>query len=229
MVQNIGYKLYPSDFSSDTTQYRLSFSVRSPDVIQGKWKLHIKKGEEEDFLSLFSEEIASPDWRNYTVAVSLDIADSFLSADWVELLFEGSPATADFSLDNISLGDGDDLTWQDEANERIEKLRKRRVELNFLDIEALGLTIEVEQTSHLFPFGQAVDSDLIASCYDTNQDDNYCNYVRNNFNMITDTYRLHRLGKPSIAEMVLRLTVMTTDYSLYSLEVKYSNELELIL
>ena len=51
------------------------------------------------------------------------------------------------------------------------------------------MTVEVIQTSHLFPFGQAVDSPVIASCYDRKQDDNYCSYVKNNFNMITDTFR----------------------------------------
>ena len=183
--------LSPSDFISSTSQFRLNFSVRGPEVFLGKWKLHIVKGEEEDFLSLFTEEILSPDWQNYTLAV--DITDSVITADWVELLFEASPATADFSLDDISLGDDDDLTWQDEANDRIEKLRKRRVEFNFLDIDASELTVEVEQTSHLFPFGQAVDSDIIASCYDADQDDNYCSYARNNFNMITDTYRLDQI------------------------------------
>ena len=150
------------------------------------------KGEDEEFFSLFSEEMSSPDWQNYTLTV--DIPDSVTTADLVELLFEGSPAQANFELDNISLtaGDGDDLTWQDEANQRIEKLRKRKVEFNFLDIEARELTVEVEQTSHLFLFGQAVDSDLIASCYDSGRDENYCNYVRNNFNIITDTYRLDK-------------------------------------
>ena len=78
----------------------------------------------------------------------------------------------------------------EQRTSRLEKLRKRRVEFNFLDIDASELTVEVEQTSHLFPFGQAVDSDIIASCYDADQDDNYCSYARDNFNMITDTYRL---------------------------------------
>ena len=136
---------------------------------------------------MFSQELSSPDWQNYTV--TLDIPDSVATADLVELLFEGSPAMANFELDNISLAADDDLAWQDEANDRIEKLRKRRVEFNLLDIEARELTVEVEQTSHLFPFGQAVDSDIIASCYDSGQDDNYCSYVSNNFNIITDTYR----------------------------------------
>ena len=179
--------LSPSDFTSDTAQFRLGFSVRALQALRGKWKLRIMRGEDEEFFSLFSQELSSPDWQNYTV--TLDIPDSVATADLVELLFEGSPAMANFELDNISLAADDDLAWQDEANDRIEKLRKRRVEFNLLDIEARELTVEVEQTSHLFPFGQAVDSDIIASCYDSGQDDNYCSYVSNNFNIITDTYR----------------------------------------
>ena len=63
---------------------------------------------------------------------------------------------------------------------------------SFPDIDARELRLEVEQTSHLFPFGQAVQSVAIASCYDQVTDsalDNYCQYVRSNFNWIVDTYR----------------------------------------
>ena len=181
--------LSPASFSPQNAHFQLSFSVRANQAILAKWKLHMMKDEEEEFLSLFSEEIVSIDWKNYTV--TLDIDDSVSGADSVELMFEGSPAAANFSLDNISLltNDGDD-SWKEEANDRIEKLRKRTVELNFHDIDARELVLEIEQTSHLFPFGQAVDSAIIGSCYETGRDDNYCSYVRNNFNMITDTYRL---------------------------------------
>ena len=77
----------------------------------------------------------------------------------------------------------------DDANARIEEIRKSNVEFNFLDVEATELSIEVEQLSHSFPFGQAVTSNTLAACYDTGEDDNYCSYVQDNFNWLVDTYR----------------------------------------
>ena len=177
--------LPPSSLRSG--QYKLTFSIKVTGQILGKWKLDVTRGEEDQFVSLFSEHISPSDWRNFTVGV--DINDIVAQAESIDILFEGSPATSNFYLDNISLQETDDGTWRDEANDRIEELRKNNVELNFLDTDGTQMTVEVTQTSHLFPFGQAVDSRVIASCYDTEQDDNYCSYVKNNFNMITDTYR----------------------------------------
>ena len=78
----------------------------------------------------------------------------------------------------------------DDANARIEEIRKSNVEFNFLDVEATELSIEVEQLSHSFPFGQAVTSISLAGCYSAGEDDNYCSYVQNNFNWLVDTYRM---------------------------------------
>ena len=47
----------------------------------------------------------------------------------------------------------------EEANARIEEIRKSNVEFTFLDVEATELSIEVEQLSHSFPFGKAVSSE----------------------------------------------------------------------
>ena len=76
-----------------------------------------------------------------------------------------------------------------EANARIEEIRKSQVEFNFLDVEATQLSLEVEQLSHSFPFGQAVVSTNIAACHLAGEEDNYCSFVSNNFNWLVDTYR----------------------------------------
>ena len=181
-------RLSPSSLTSDPpAHYQLSFSIRAGREIQGKWKLRVVRPEEEHFISLFSQQILATNWTNYKVAVDID--SSLTTAETVELLFEGSPATSNFDLDNISLHNTDDDSWKEEANDRIEKLRKRNVEFNFDDVDARQLRLEVKQSSHLFPFGQAVDSPHIASCHDEGRDDDYCSYARDNFNMITDTYR----------------------------------------
>ena len=64
------------------------------------------------------------------------------------------------------------------------------MEFNFLNVEATELSIEVEQLSHSFPFGQAVWSDNIAGCQEEGENDNYCSYVEQNFNWLVDTYRM---------------------------------------
>ena len=179
--------LSSSSLTSQPGLYTLTFSIKVTEEVEGKWKLHLINGVEEQFVSLFSGLFSPSDWRNFTVIVDID--DIVTQVELVEILFEGSPASSDFYLDNISLQETEDDSWKEEANDRIEKFRKNNVEINFLDTDGTQLTVEVTQTSHLFPFGQAVDSPDIARCYDMDRDDNYCSYVKNNFNMITDTYR----------------------------------------
>ena len=77
----------------------------------------------------------------------------------------------------------------EEANARIEELRKNRVELNFLDVEATELSIEVEQLSHSFPFGQAVSSERVAECQYSGTDHGECLFIKTNYNWIVDTWR----------------------------------------
>ena len=177
-----------TDFSV-TSQYRLEFQVKTSATISLKCKLHVKAGTEEAYLSLFSSEVTALDWETRQALVNIN--QLVATADSVDLYFEGSPVSTDFSLDNVSLREYQpDLSWKDEANRRIETLRKREVSFDFVDIDASSLVLDIQQTQHLFPFGQAVKSPIIASCYDEAEDNNYCNFVRQNFNMMVDTYRM---------------------------------------
>ena len=81
------------------------------------------------------------------------------------------------------------MSWKAEANQRIDQLRKSDVVVNFVDTVASQLVLEVVQTSQSFPFGQAVNSEHIAQCRISN-DDEVCDYVKNNFNWIVDTFRM---------------------------------------
>ena len=82
-----------------------------------------------------------------------------------------------------------DDSWKGEADKRIEEIRKSDVVFNFLDVDARELVLEVDQLSQRFPFGQAVNSKSIAGCYLTGADDGECSFIRNNYNMIVDTFR----------------------------------------
>ena len=102
-----------------------------------------------------------------------------------------TPGEALIDLDNISIEPEDEGNWEEEANQRIEIIRKRNVKINFeLDsVKPENLQIEIEQKNHKFPFGTAVKSSRIADCYDAKEDDLYCGFVRDNFNWLVDTYR----------------------------------------
>ena len=177
---------------SVTSQFLLEFQVETSATIALKCKLHVKAGSEEKYLSLFSSEVMAPNWETRQAVVNIN--QLVAGADSVDLYFEGSPVSSDFSLDNVSLREyRPDLSWKDEANRRIETLRKRDVSFEFVDIDASSLWLDIQQTQHLFPFGQAVKSPIIASCYDQAADikfNNYCNFVSQNFNWIVDTYRM---------------------------------------
>ena len=166
--------------------------MKTSAAISLKVKLHVRAGSEEKYLGLFSSEVTALDWETRQVLVNINrlVAE----ADSVDLYFEGSPVSTDFSLDNVSLRDfPPDLSWKDQADRRIESLRKREVSFEFVDIADSDLSLDIQQTQHLFPFGQAVKSPIIASCYDQEaavDDINYCDFVRQNFNWIVDTYRM---------------------------------------
>ena len=126
------------------------------------------------------------------------------------LYLESASAEDDYQLDEVVLERWqEDQSWRLEAEANIEALRKRELRINFRGVDARSLTVEVlyededhhppllgsslslkvEQLSHRFPFGQAVQSSLIAACHEAGTDDEYCSHISNNYNWIVDTYR----------------------------------------
>merc|ERR1712203_1328010 len=60
-----------------------------------------------------------------------------------------------------------------------------------------------DQTDHRFPFGTAVKSDIIASCWGSKEDSPYCSFVRENFNWMVDSYRMKwRPAEPNQGQLV---------------------------
>ena len=115
-----------------------------------------------------------------------------IGSDEIELYLEVSPENTDYNLDNVILEIVEEGNWVEEANQRINKLRKSNITFHFnfdSSINMKELFLELEQKTHKFPFGTAVVSTRIAKCFDSNQDDNYCSFVRDNFNWMVDSYR----------------------------------------
>ena len=85
-----------------------------------------------------------------------------IGADHIQLYCEMSPVDLDYRLDNVVLEQGEvDDSWKDDVDAKIDALRKRNVNLNFIDIEATELELDVVQETHKFPFGHAVISQAV--------------------------------------------------------------------
>ena len=81
--------------------YQLNFSLQldTSDPVTAGVILHVVKGEEERFMSVFSEEVVSSDWIHWSVGVNIN--NIVKGAEFVELYFEAKPETVNFNLDNV--------------------------------------------------------------------------------------------------------------------------------
>ena len=175
--------------SNDDLKVAFNFSAKSPEAITANWKIKVTKSEETKYFVIYTGHIDNQEWE--TIFEYITLPTFILGSDEVQFYLEVTPGNADIDLDNISLGPEDEGNWEEEANYRIDRLRKRNVKIN-LNIDAVDsedLQIEIEQKNHKFPFGTAVKSNRIADCYNSNTDDLYCEFVRDNFNWLVDSYR----------------------------------------
>ena len=128
----------------------------------------------------------------------------------VKLYLEVTPSD-DYSLDSVALEAVEDSgDWEEEADRRIDMLRRRevRVEVRLEEgVQAEDLVLEMVQDNHAFPFGTAVKSATIAACLDAGEEDAYCSFVRENFNWVVDTYRMKwRASEPSQGQIELEVS-----------------------
>ena len=150
------------------------------------------------FIPVFSKSVESDEWQNVFDQISIPyfIVDG---AEEIELYLQVTPGTANYNLDNVTFEIINDENWEEEANERIEILRKRDVTI-YLDFDGINendLIIEIEQKNHQFPFGTAVRSQNIADCLDNEEsldknnveNQRYCNFINDNFNWMVDNFR----------------------------------------
>jgi GH35 family endo-1,4-beta-xylanase len=171
----------------------LNFSMKSVESVTANWKIKVTKSGQVRYFTIHSASVDA-EWQE--IFSFLTLPTFILGSQEVQLYLEATPAEADLALDNISLEPQDVGNWEEEANRRIDTLRKKNVDINFnLDsINPDDLQIEVNQKNHKFPFGTAVKSPRIAECYDANNDDLYCGFVRDNYNWLVDTFRMKWRG-----------------------------------
>ena len=66
----------------------------------------------------------------------MTLPDSIINAEEIEFYLEVIPGSAEYNLDNVTLEIVNEENWEQEANERIEILRKRNVTI-YLDFDDL--------------------------------------------------------------------------------------------
>lgn len=60
----------------------------------------------------------------------------------------------------------------------------------FIDVDAIKYICDSSfQRSHSFPFGHAVQSPMITQCQESGTDDEFCQHIANNYNLVVDTFR----------------------------------------
>jgi len=171
-------------------QFAFNFTMASSTAALAEWKIRVTTEEGDVKYFLLTSDEFGEGWNAYFHFINLP--RQVVGAREVKLYLEVTP-DADFDLDDIVMQVVDAGDWESEANERIDRLRKRDVTIQ-VTIEGTDspseLTLEVDQTDHLFPFGTAVKSDKIAACWDAKEDTPYCSFVRENFKWMVDSYRM---------------------------------------
>ena len=90
-------------FVTEPFLYQLNFSLQADREEEARLGviLHVVRGQEERFMSLFSEEISTSDWTDWSVGVNIN--NLVVGADSIEIYFEAKPQTVNFNLDNVVL------------------------------------------------------------------------------------------------------------------------------
>ena len=89
--------------------------------------------------------------------------------------------------------DEESNNWKEEANKKIEKIRKSDANILITgsnSLNKISLKISIQQTSHNFAFGTAVNCERISDCFESGQDDEYCSFAKTNYNMLVCGYRM---------------------------------------
>ena len=152
------------------------------------WKITVTKNGETKYYDLHHGSVVSNEWQ--TTFTYITLPEFAHNAEHIELYLEAFPEHTSFRIDDVFLYDEDASDWISEANSRIDAIRKNNVNLAFVfqDDAPEDLSLEINQQTHQFAFGSAVQSIQISQCLGGNTP--YCSFAKDNFNFMTDTYRM---------------------------------------
>ena len=86
--------------------------------------------------------------------------------------------------------------WEEEANKRIETLRKSDAHITIVPSSdrqksmSGDFTLQVAQKTHNFAFGTALDCGHVSECLLNGVDDEYCQFANDHYNMLVCAYRM---------------------------------------
>lgn len=175
----------------------LNMSVNPSADMAIKIQLTIVRGSESIYKNVFMADAQANKWNSFISTLNLPSEAS--GADSIRLAVS-SDVTDSFILDHILLDIPGD--WKQEANQRIEEIRKRDVKI-LLNTENSDLVFEIRQLTHAFPFGTAINSELIAECQTSGVESAYCKFTRENYNWVVDLWRMKwKYMEPKQGEIV---------------------------
>ena len=166
-----------------------NYSIYSEDDLSEYiWKITVTKDKETKYFDLHHGSVSAANWK--TTFTYITFPEFVREAQHIELYLEAFPETASIIIDDVFLYDEDASDWVTDANERIEQIRKKNFNIAFVvgNESSEEITLEVTKKTHDFAFGLAVRSIQISQCLGA--DTPYCSFAKENFNYMTDTYRM---------------------------------------
>jgi len=164
----------------------LSFDAKVEEDTGFAVKLAVEKDGESQYPTLYSTDIKAGEWTSYYTSVALP--QQAFGADSIRLYFQGD-SVGNYLLDNVVFESAGE-NWEQEANDRIDLLRKSDVVVRLEGPTSNDLVMEVRQLTQAFPFGTAVKSKDISACQVSGIESAFCDFTKDNFNWIVDTYRM---------------------------------------
>jgi len=179
-------------------RYNFGYSINTDAPVLLRWKLKATLAPEDVryyVIDTFDVQVAG-EWQEMESKI-INFPPPVLDATEVQLYLEGDPGTSFFRMDDVYLTTREDPdNWEEEANERIEKLRKSNADIKIVASsnhnkgQASGYTLQVEQKTHNFAFGTALDCGHVSECLQSEVDDEYCQFASDHYNMLVCAYRM---------------------------------------
>ena len=95
--------------SPEDLKVAFNFSIKSSEAITANWKVKVTNSGETKYYTIHTAEVESTEWED--IFSYLTLPAFILGSEEVQLYMEATPAEADLSLDNISMGSEDEGDW----------------------------------------------------------------------------------------------------------------------
>ena len=106
--------------------------TETEDITEWIWKIAVDSGSEIRYFDLLhGKASASAGWNEFATFVTLPAW--VRGATSIDLYLEAFPETTSFLVDDVALYEEDTSGWEEEANQRIELIRKKQPKSHHFD------------------------------------------------------------------------------------------------